>query len=324
MAVDEGGQAELAGQEDAPAGPAVEQDHGAVAAIVGLAAELLPGAVGAAIVEAVLAQHVPVVGQGLDRLDADMARGIGGRWQGYAASVTSSWLLEMTIVEDLAPGSPADLKPPAGWCGRPRGQDRCRGQPVESAMTIELLVNIDVDDLERAAAFYTAAFALTPGRRFGDRRARAAGRLVTALSAGQTGGSPAVRSTNQPRDYGRHWTPVHLDFVVPDLDVALERAVAAGAHSGSRHRHPCLGPHRPARRPVRPRLLPDPVQRAGLRCGRHAARAGEQRADRDAALAAADRIDAAEQPMRLAVGTGGEEQRAGGLRREAVAEAQPP
>ena len=41
-------------------------------------------------------------------------------------------------------------------------------------------------------------------------------------------------------------------------------------------------------------------------------------------LAAADRIDAAEQPMRLAVGTGGEEQRAGGLRREAVAEAQPP
>ena len=26
-----------------------------------------------------------------------------------------------------------------------------------------------------------------------------------------------------------HWTPVHLDVVVPDTDHALERAVAAGA-----------------------------------------------------------------------------------------------
>ena len=32
-----------------------------------------------------------------------------------------------------------------------------------------------------------------------------------------------------PRSYRRHWTPVHLDFVVTDLDAAVERAVAAGA-----------------------------------------------------------------------------------------------
>jgi len=31
------------------------------------------------------------------------------------------------------------------------------------------------------------------------------------------------------RDYGRHWTPVHLDFVVPDLAAAAKRARAAGA-----------------------------------------------------------------------------------------------
>jgi lactoylglutathione lyase len=33
----------------------------------------------------------------------------------------------------------------------------------------------------------------------------------------------------QGRNYGRHWTPVHLDFVVPDLQLALARAVDAGA-----------------------------------------------------------------------------------------------
>lgn len=27
----------------------------------------------------------------------------------------------------------------------------------------------------------------------------------------------------------RHWTPVHLDFVVPDLDAAIDRARLAGA-----------------------------------------------------------------------------------------------
>src|SRR6201996_6446733 len=30
------------------------------------------------------------------------------------------------------------------------------------------------------------------------------------------------------RDLGRHWTPVHLDFVVADLQVAVERAISAG------------------------------------------------------------------------------------------------
>ncbi|MGO9450364.1 MAG: VOC family protein [Candidatus Binataceae bacterium] len=31
------------------------------------------------------------------------------------------------------------------------------------------------------------------------------------------------------RDHQRHWTPVHLDFVVDDFDAAVERAVNAGA-----------------------------------------------------------------------------------------------
>jgi uncharacterized glyoxalase superfamily protein PhnB len=33
----------------------------------------------------------------------------------------------------------------------------------------------------------------------------------------------------QRRSYERHWTPVHLDFVVDDVDAALPRLLAAGA-----------------------------------------------------------------------------------------------
>ncbi len=42
-----------------------------------------------------------------------------------------------------------------------------------------------------------------------------------------------------PRDYARHWTPVHLDVVVDDIEAALDRAEAAGA---VRESHPDTHP----------------------------------------------------------------------------------
>jgi uncharacterized glyoxalase superfamily protein PhnB len=42
-------------------------------------------------------------------------------------------------------------------------------------------------------------------------------------------GSPASSQANIFRSYRRHWTPVHLDFAVDDLESAVNRAVAAGA-----------------------------------------------------------------------------------------------
>jgi len=91
-----------------------------------------------------------------------------------------------------------------------------------------LLVNIDVDDLERATDFYTRALGLTVGRRFGLDAVELLGAVVPVyLLAKAAGTSPAPGAS--PRDYRRHWTPVHLDIVVDDLDAALARAVAAGA-----------------------------------------------------------------------------------------------
>ncbi len=37
------------------------------------------------------------------------------------------------------------------------------------------------------------------------------------------------KQRSQRRSYERHWTPVHLDFVVEDIDPAIQRAVSAGA-----------------------------------------------------------------------------------------------
>ncbi|MGE3292675.1 MAG: VOC family protein [Geminicoccaceae bacterium] len=94
-------------------------------------------------------------------------------------------------------------------------------------MSAQLLVNIDVDDLDRAVSFYTAMLGLRVGRRFGTGGVELIGGgapiYLLAKEAGSEG-APGAR-----RGYARHWTPIHLDFVVAGLDAAVARAVAAGA-----------------------------------------------------------------------------------------------
>lgn len=91
-----------------------------------------------------------------------------------------------------------------------------------------LRVCIDVDDIDRATAFYTTVFGLTVGRRFGGAFVELLGAPCPIdLLAKRAGTQPAPGSA--ARDYRRHWTPVHLDFVVEDVDDVVARAVAHGA-----------------------------------------------------------------------------------------------
>jgi catechol 2,3-dioxygenase-like lactoylglutathione lyase family enzyme len=91
------------------------------------------------------------------------------------------------------------------------------------------LINIDVDDLDRAVAFYTAALGLRIGRKFG----RSAVELTDSTSPiyllKKAAGTAAGPATGDLRRYSRHWTPVHLDFVVDDLETAVDAALSAGA-----------------------------------------------------------------------------------------------
>ena len=93
----------------------------------------------------------------------------------------------------------------------------------------DLLVNIDVDDLDKAIAFYTRAFGLRVGRRFGDGGVELLGSSSPLYLLVKPRGSEPFTGALAPRDYGRHWTPVHLDFVVTDLPAAVRLAESAGA-----------------------------------------------------------------------------------------------
>ena len=105
--------------------------------------------------------------------------------------------------------------------------------------TVGLLINIDVDDLDRAVAFYAAAFGLRPARRFGELGVEMLGApCAIYLLVKPAGSPPAATTPQQRREYRRHWTPVHLDFVVPDVAAAVRRAEAAGARlEGEIHTH---------------------------------------------------------------------------------------
>jgi predicted enzyme related to lactoylglutathione lyase len=94
---------------------------------------------------------------------------------------------------------------------------------------MELLVNIDVDDLPKALAFYRQAMGLRPGRRFGSLGVEMLGGSSPIFLLVKPAGTRASTTTNEVRRYGRHWTPVHLDFVVAELESAVRNALDAGA-----------------------------------------------------------------------------------------------
>jgi predicted enzyme related to lactoylglutathione lyase len=93
----------------------------------------------------------------------------------------------------------------------------------------QLRICIDVSDLEKGMAFYRDAFGLTPGRRLGQLWVEMLGAPVSIDLLAEPAGTPPIPHPETVRDYRRHWTPVHLDWPVPDLDAAVRRAVAAGA-----------------------------------------------------------------------------------------------
>jgi predicted enzyme related to lactoylglutathione lyase len=94
---------------------------------------------------------------------------------------------------------------------------------------MNFLVNLDIDDLDKAVQFYGSAFGLNVGRRFGAFGVEMLGSSAPIFLLVKPHGTQAADTTSQRRSYERHWTPVHLDFVVDEIELAVQRAVSAGA-----------------------------------------------------------------------------------------------
>lgn len=95
------------------------------------------------------------------------------------------------------------------------------------------LINIDVPELASAIEFYRAAFGLKLNRTMDDDVAELTGASSVIYLLLKPAGSIPGRTLSEPRQFSRHWTPVHLDFVVEDLVTATRQALAAGANRES-------------------------------------------------------------------------------------------
>jgi predicted enzyme related to lactoylglutathione lyase len=100
---------------------------------------------------------------------------------------------------------------------------------------MKIVINIDVPELAPAIAFYTRALGLVHSRTLDADVAELTGASATIYLLKKDAGTPAVQSPQVERDYRRHWTPVHFDLVVDDVDAAAERALAAGASQETGH-----------------------------------------------------------------------------------------
>jgi len=124
---------------------------------------------------------------------------------------------------------------------------------------------IDVTAAEPAIAFYCDGLGLSVKRRLSPTWIELEGANLPIFLLADRPPYADLGSRQVPRSFERHWTPIHLDFIVADLDAAVARARRLGRVARPRHRRPRLRPHRLHGRPVRQRLRSDRVLRHGLR-----------------------------------------------------------
>lgn len=88
---------------------------------------------------------------------------------------------------------------------------------------------IEVTDLARAIEFYCGGLGLTPKRQLGPRWVELAGANLPIFLLADRPAVAELGAAKMSRDFGRHWTPVHLDFIVTDLDGVVGRLCGLGA-----------------------------------------------------------------------------------------------
>ena len=88
---------------------------------------------------------------------------------------------------------------------------------------------IEVTELARGIEFYSRGLGLTLKRRLSSSWVELDGANLPIFLLADRPPLADLGGTKAARSYQRHWTPVHLDFIVPDLDQAVARLCAMGA-----------------------------------------------------------------------------------------------
>lgn len=98
---------------------------------------------------------------------------------------------------------------------------------------IRLSVSIDVPDLAKAESFYVEALGCKKIRNQGDKMIVLSTDNAEIYLQERETGSTAIKGSNIMRNYERHWTPVHLDFLREDVNEVVAKVIKSGGqHEG--------------------------------------------------------------------------------------------
>ena len=92
-----------------------------------------------------------------------------------------------------------------------------------------LSVNIDVPDIKSGISFYRDGLGLRFARLLTNQVAELFLDDLTIYLLEREARSSACSTNSAQRIYERHWTPVHLDFVVDNIERATGKAMRFGA-----------------------------------------------------------------------------------------------
>ena len=91
-----------------------------------------------------------------------------------------------------------------------------------------LHVYVEVTEATLGIDFYCHGLGLTLKRRLSPTWIELAGANCPLYLLANRPAIADLGSTEVCRSYERHWTPVHLDFVVSDIDATVSRLIALG------------------------------------------------------------------------------------------------
>ncbi len=91
----------------------------------------------------------------------------------------------------------------------------------------QVSISIDVLDMDKAILFYTEALGCKEFRSGADTTKLTTDNIDIYLLKRESNSNPLITGAAS-RNYDRHWTPVHLDFSVSDLDKATNLVTKFG------------------------------------------------------------------------------------------------
>ena len=98
---------------------------------------------------------------------------------------------------------------------------------------IKISVSIDVSDLKQAETFYTVSLGCKKIRDQGSDMIVLATENCDIYLQEKEAGTKPLTTSDVVRNYHRHWTPVHLDFLTENINEVVKNILQLGGfHEG--------------------------------------------------------------------------------------------